>query len=362
MRSANGKNDSAMKKLDITGRPHRRLNLLTGEYVLVSPHRTMRPWSGLEEQPDISLPAEYDPGCYLCPGNNRAEGSVNPDYESTFVFTNDYSALLPSGEKFASSDADELLIAEAENGICRVICYSPRHDLTIARMESESVVGIIDTWQREHLELGTQPNVNHVQIFENRGLIMGCSNPHPHGQIWATETLPTIPSQEDLRQKMFMNEKDKCLLCTYLERELVEQERILFENDSFVTLIPFWAVWPFEALILPRTHAESIDSLTDTQKSDLAEMMIRLGICYDNLFQTSFPYSMGIHQQPTDGNSHDHWHWHIHYLPPLLRSQSVRKHMVGFELLAMPQRDLSAEAAAERLRSLPTIHYLEKSL
>ncbi len=342
------------------GKPHRRLNLLTGEWVLVSPHRTKRPWSGLEENPVHISPPHYDPGCYLCPGNSRADGTVNPAYTSTFVFTNDFSALLPGDDgEIVTAGKDELLVAEEEKGICRVICYSPDHSLTIARMQSPAVSGIIRTWQEQYRELGSRSGITHVQIFENRGLIMGCSNPHPHGQIWANSTLPTIPAQENMQQKKYMQEKGDCLLCRYLARERAEKERILFENTSFVALVPFWAVWPFEVMILPHRHACSLLDLSAAEVEDLAAIMIRLGICYDNLFLTSFPYSMGIHQQPTDGVEHDYWHWHIHYMPPLLRSQSVRKHMVGYELLAMPQRDLTAESAAARLRELPVIHYLE---
>jgi UDPglucose--hexose-1-phosphate uridylyltransferase len=349
-----------MKRDGLYRTPHRRLNVLTGEWVLVSPHRTLRPWSGLEEEAEHVSAPRYDSGCYLCPGNSRADGTINPAYESTFVFTNDFSALLPGDQiEPVVTSGDGLLVAEPEQGICRVICYSPDHSLTVARMEHSAVTGIVRTWQEQYHELGSLPGINHVQIFENRGLIMGCSNPHPHGQIWANSTMPTIPSQEELRQKTYLQEKDNCLLCSYLEREISEKERILFENNSFVALVPFWAVWPFEVMILPRRHASSILSLSSAEVEDLAAIMIRLGICYDNLFLTSFPYSMGIHQQPTDGVEHDYWHWHIHYMPPLLRSQSVRKHMVGYELLAMPQRDITAESAAVRLRQLPATHYLE---
>lgn len=342
-----------------TEKVHRRLNLLTGEYILVSPHRNSRPWSGLEEKPDMTIPPGYDPDCYLCPGNIRAKGERNPQYRSTFVFTNDFSALLPEEPSEIHPQDDELLIAEPESGLCRVICYSPRHDLTLSRMKTTNVLQIVKTWHNEYLKLGSHSAINHVQIFENRGLIMGCSNPHPHGQIWATQTLPTIPALENDRQKNFSARKGECLLCSYLKRELEEEKRIILQNRSFVALVPYWAVWPFEVMLIPRVHASSIDELSDAQQTDFASIMIQLGVRYDNLFQVSFPYSMGIHQQPTDGKSHDFWHWHVHYLPPLMRSQSIKKHMVGFELTAMPQRDLSAETAAMRLRCVPDTHYLE---
>lgn len=341
--------------------PHRRFNLLTGEWVLVSPHRSLRPWGGQEEPPDIPSQCQYDPDCYLCPGNSRAEGAVNPDYTSTFVFENDFATLLPKENgTYATADIDPLLKAEREYGICRVICYSPRHDLTMARMECSQLEEIIGTWKQEYSTLGAMDGINHVQIFENRGALMGCSNLHPHGQIWANSTVPTIPVTESVQQKNYMRKEDSCLLCTYLKRELEERERILFANQSFVALVPFWAIWPFETMIVSRRHLLSIDSMTSVEIRELAEIMNSLAICYDNLFQTSFPYSMGIHQQPTDGGAHDYWHFHIHYLPPLLRSQAVKKHMVGYELLAMAQRDLTAEMAAQRLRAQSSLHYLEE--
>ncbi|MBI9079991.1 MAG: UDP-glucose--hexose-1-phosphate uridylyltransferase [Pseudodesulfovibrio sp.] len=338
--------------------PHRRFNQLTGEWVLVSPHRTKRPWQGQQEDPDLALLPEFDDQCYLCPGNVRAGGEVNPDYADTFVFTNDFASLRPDmiGEVPPS---DDFLVAEAETGICRVICYSPRHDLSMARLGVECAEKVVDVWCSEFAELSRRDDIKYVQIFENRGLIMGCSNPHPHGQIWATRSVPMYPSMENTRQAIHHAERGECLLCRYLERELDAGERVVFENDSFVVLVPFWAVWPFETMILPRSHMDSILSMNRKQRADLADAMVRLGIRYDNLFQTSFPYSMGIHQSPSDGGDHSPWHFHLHYYPPLLRSRSVKKFMVGFEMMAMSQRDLTAEAAAARLRELSEVHYLE---
>lgn len=310
----------------------------------------------------MAVVPRYDPQCYLCPGNARAGGAVNPAYSATFVFTNDYAALSPVTEIDRAPPDDNLLVAEAEGGVCRVLCYSPRHDLTLARMEPSMVAGIVACWQQEYRDLGAHPQIDHVQIFENRGLVMGCSNPHPHGQVWANSTIPTLPAREDREQHAYLQRTGRCLLCDYLETEFRLSERVLFVNPSFVALVPFWAVWPFETMILPRRHSPSILAMTAAESRDLAEIMIQLGICYDNLFQTSFPYSMGIHQRPTDGCQRQWWHWHIHYLPPLLRSRSIRKHMVGYELLAMPQRDLTAERSAEWLRALPTSHYLDGRL
>lgn len=339
--------------------PHRRFNPLTGDWVLISPHRSARPWDGQREETESGRVPSYLPDCYLCPTNDRAGGQQNPDYTETFAFTNDFAALLPEPASPLRPDPDELLVSEPEQGICRVICYSPHHDLSMARMTQEQVLPIIDTWIDEHHRLGAHDFINHVQIFENRGLIMGCSNPHPHGQIWASSTVPNLPARELEQQRRYLDEHGSCLLCTYLARELSDGERILLENESFVVLVPFWAFWPFETMIIPKRHCASIAVSSEREKGDLAAIMIELGICYDNLFQTSFPYSMGIHQQPTDGGNYPAVHYHFHYLPPLLRSQTIKKHMVGFELLAMVQRDLTAEVAAARLRELPRTHYLE---
>lgn len=338
--------------------PHRRLNQLTGEWVLVSPHRTKRPWQGQQEEPDRSVLPRHDPACYLCPGNERAGGAINPDYDGTFVFTNDFAALMPESPDGAP-EPDGLLVAEPESGICRVICYSPRHDLSMARLGVDRAAAVVDVWCDEFRTLGERDDVGYVQIFENRGAVMGCSNPHPHGQIWATGSVPLYPALEDRRQAAHLDEQGECLLCRYLAQERASGERLVLENDSFVALVPFWATWPFETMILPKTHTGSILDMDAACRRDLADAMVRLNIRYDNLFQTSFPFSMGIHQRPTDGGEHPHWHFHLHYYPPLLRSRSVKKFMVGFEMLAMPQRDLTAEAAARRLRELPETHYQE---
>ena len=317
-----------------------------------------RPWEGQTEKPDQPQPPPYVETCYLCPGNTRAGGIQNPDYPETFVFANDFGALLPEASASAEIDPDELLIAEPQSGICRVICYSPRHDLTIARMAPPQVVAVIDTWIEQYRSLASLTSISHVQIFENRGTMMGCSNQHPHGQIWASSSVPATVDAEVVHQQRYFDRHENCLLCTYLEKEREHGERLLFENDSFVVLVPYWAVWPFETMIIPRSHHASIEAMSKKEKEDLATIMVELGICYDNLFFTLFPYSMGIHQQPTDGKKDPSFHYHFHFFPPLLRSSSVKKHMVGYEMLAEAQRDLTPETAAARLRDLPKSHYL----
>jgi len=346
--------------LELTKHPHRRHNPLTGEWVLVSPQRADRPWQGQIEELPIDLLPAFDPECYLCPGNERAAGARNPSYQDTFVFENDFSALHSNtgSEELAENG---LILARAEPGVCRVVCYSPRHDLTIARMSVPEVRRVVDIWTSQYKELGTLSFINWVQIFENRGAMMGASNPHPHGQIWANANLPNEAHKEDSAQRNYQREHHSCLLCDYLKLELRLNERLVCENEMFQALVPFWAVWPFETMILSKRHVNGLDELADEERNQLAEILKLVTTRYDNLFRTSFPYTMGFHQHPTDGQLHPEWHLHAHFYPPLLRSAIVRKFMVGYEMLAGPQRDITAESAAERLRALSAKHYLDAS-
>jgi UDPglucose--hexose-1-phosphate uridylyltransferase len=329
--------------------PHRRFNPLTREWVLVSPHRTQRPWQGQIENSAGSPPPQYDPSCYMCPGNMRSTGVRNPQYAHTFVFDNDFPALLPATSALEINEAN-LLVASPETGTCRVICFSPRHDLTLARMESGDIRKVVDSWAEQYEELGADPSISYVQIFENRGAMMGASNPHPHGQIWASASLPNEPAKEQNSQAEYLREHRSCLLCDYLALELDLQERVVCVNESFVALVPFWAVWPFETMLLARRHRGAFPELEPAERDGLADILKRLTAGYDRLFEISFPYSMGFHQRPTDHAGHPEWHFHAHFYPPLLRSATVRKFMVGFEMLGSPQRDITPEAAAGRLR------------
>ena len=330
---------------------HRRFNPLTGETVLVSPHRLKRPWQGKVETLPPAMSLQHDPNCYLCPGNKRANDVVNPDYNDVFVFTNDFSALLEDTPAGSRNDGNGLLVAESEPGICKVVCFTPRHDLTLAKMDQKGRVVVIKEWTRQYIELGSHPDIHHVQIFENRGEIMGCSNPHPHGQIWAQRTIPDIPARETERQAAWKRDKGSILLLDYWALEKSNAERLIFENDTWAAVVPFWAVWPFETMLLPKAHRRDLTELSPAEVEGFADALGRMTRRFDNLFGVSFPYSMGLHQRPTDGDAHDGWQLHVHFLPPLLRSATVKKFMAGYELLAQPQRDITAEQTADRLRA-----------
>ena len=331
--------------------PHRRFNPLTREWVLVSPHRTQRPWQGQVEAAPTAAQPDYDPKCYLCPGNQRAGGVRNPPYTSTFVFDNDFAALKPD-TPVDTFERDGLLRAETVPGICRVVCFSPRHNLTVSNMQPADLRRVVDEWARQYLDLGARDFIHYVQIFENRGEMMGASNPHPHCQIWAGRTLPNEIVKEQDAQRQWKSEHGVCLLCQYAALEAEAGSRIVEQNVGFLTVVPFWAVWPFETMVIARRHLQSIDQLSDRERDDLADILRRTTARYDRLFQVSFPYSMGFHQQPTNGEPHPEWHFHAHYYPPLLRSATVRKFLVGYEMLATPQRDITPESAAQPLRAV----------
>lgn len=344
--------------INLSDHPHRRLNPLTGEYVLVSPHRAKRPWQGKQETPAPEDRLSHDPTCYLCPGNERVGGETNPKYTGTYVFPNDFQAILPDGPHVAEVCGEGLFQAQSVRGSCRVICYSPRHDLTLAEMAPDEIEQVVTLWQEQTEELGREHMW--VQLFENRGEVMGCSNPHPHGQVWAENVLPNEAVREDARQREYFEAHGRSLLLDYVEQEIEKGERIIIQNDDFVALVPFWAVWPYEAMILPRTSAQRLTDLSEAGVRNLAQCLKGLLVRYDNLFACSFPYSMGWHQAPFVDGGTRHWQVHAHFYPPLLRSATVKKFMVGYEMLGEAQRDLTPEQAAERLRSLSDVHYREK--
>jgi UDPglucose--hexose-1-phosphate uridylyltransferase len=352
--------DQHIKEKTMHDQPHQRLNPLTGEWVLVSPHRARRPWLGQMEKQSVQELPPYDPSCYLCPGNGRAGGVQNPKYTGPFVFENDFAALLPEADEFPS-DPHPLFSSHAEPGVCRVVCFSPRHDLTLPELSSLEIQQVIQTWTEESRELGARGNIGYVQVFENKGAMMGCSNPHPHSQIWATRDVPNEPKKEWRAQREYFEKNGKPLLLAYIQEEERRAERQVIRGEHFSAVVPFWAVWPFEILVCAHRAAANLIDLTAEELASLADVIRQVATRYDNLFEISFPYSMGFHPAPTDGLPHPEWVLHAHFYPPLLRSATVRKFMVGYELLAMPQRDLTPETAAERLRSLPAQHYRKRS-
>jgi UDPglucose--hexose-1-phosphate uridylyltransferase len=313
---------------------HKRFNILTGEWVLVSPHRAKRPWQGQVEELNEDIRPSYDPNCYLCPGNQRANGQKNPIYDAVFVFLNDFAALHKDSKDFSLNDG--LLMAKSEQGICKVVCFSPDHSKSLAEMKVVNISKIIKVWQDQYKLLGANNNINYVQIFENKGAIMGCSNPHPHGQLWSQSTLPNEVEKKDKHQRTYYIENNRSLLGDYIEHELITKDRIIFENETCIVLVPFWAVWPFEAMIIPKAVQQNILELTPIQVEFFAEAISVLTKAYDKLFNCSFPYSSGIHQAPTNAEINDHWHWHMSFYPPLLRSATVKKFMVGYEMFGSP--------------------------
>ena len=349
-----------MRKFDSNEDPHRRYNPLINEWVLVSPHRSKRPWQGQNEKIAGSALPQYDSSCYLCPGNVRSNGAQNEAYASTFVFENDFSALMKDPVEQIHS-VSNFFQSKAERGINKVVCFSPNHALTLAEMTIQELHSIIETWTNEYRTLGSLNYINHIQIFENKGSVMGCSNPHPHGQIWAQSSLPTQVEKTQKNLRAYYDKNKTSLLKDYLDQELKSGERVVVENNHFAVVVPFWATWPYETMIISKRHFVSIIAMSKEETTAFAEMIKAITVKYDNLFNTSFPYSSGIHQAPTDRVSHPEWHFHMHFYPPLLRSATVKKFMVGYEMLGEAQRDISPEQSAKILRELPNVHYKTKN-
>ncbi|MDQ1162483.1 UDPglucose--hexose-1-phosphate uridylyltransferase [Chryseobacterium sp. SORGH_AS 447] len=339
--------------------PHRRYNPLLDEWILVSPQRANRPWQGqTEKRTEEELPA-HDEYCYLCSGNLRVNGERNPEYRGVYVFANDFGSLMKD-EVETSIESSGFFTLKPERGINRVICFSENHSLTLPEMETDDIKNVVDVWQKQYEELGNLEYINHVQIFENKGQIMGCSNPHPHGQIWAQSSIPSIVSKTQENLKKYFDTNGTSLLEDYIKKELEINERIILENEDFVAIVPFWAVWPYETMIVSKRKIENLLQFSEAEKRSLASMIKDLTTKYDNLFEISFPYSAGIHQSPTDGQLHPEWHFHMHFYPPLLRNAEVKKFMVGYEMLAEPQRDITPEQSAEILKGLSLVHYKNK--